>query len=229
MISDYSKQIELIKPHEFKEHIHVIGAGALGSWIVFILLKMGFENIHVYDFDTIEEHNIPNQLFSEYHIGTSKVEALDAIYKGWFADQDNLRLTIHNEKLTPYSKPLSGVIFSAVDSMATRRELYENLFKYNTRTPLWVEGRLSIYGAYIYTIESANFSQYDKYELTLYDDENTETSACGVSQTALPSAINAASMMVMQMIQWHNDGKVDNNQIEYSIPWLVSINKNWSD
>lgn len=59
MITDFSKQTELIKVHEFNEKINVIGCGAGGSWLTFFLLKMGFNNIHVYDYDVIEEHNLP--------------------------------------------------------------------------------------------------------------------------------------------------------------------------
>lgn len=229
MITDYSKQMELIKPYEFTHQINIIGAGALGSWIAFILLKMGFNNIHVYDFDVLEEHNIPNQLYAECQIGDMKIDALETLYSFFFNDEngtDKSRLHIHNEKLTADSFPLQGVVFCAVDTMSSRKEIFENLFKYNAHTPLWLEGRLSIYGAYIYTVEGANFKQYEQYEKTLYSDVETEVSACGVSQTALPSAINCASLMVMQMINWFNKEPVINS-IEYSIPWLVAFTKEW--
>ena len=73
MIEDYRKQMELIEVEKFNKRINVIGCGALGSWLIFYLLKMGFENIHVYDFDEIEEHNIPNQLFKENQIKKKKL------------------------------------------------------------------------------------------------------------------------------------------------------------
>jgi len=69
--------------------------------------------------------------------------------------------------------------------------------------------------------------QDKQYQKKLYKDEETEISACGVSQTALPSAINTASIMVMQMIEWINSKNTILNQIEYSIPWLVNMTKTW--
>ena len=69
MITDYRKQTNLIDVEEVDTPIHVIGCGALGSWLTFFLLKMGFKNITVYDFDKIEEHNLPNQFFMENQIG----------------------------------------------------------------------------------------------------------------------------------------------------------------
>ena len=76
---DYRKQINLIDAEEVNVPINVIGCGALGSWLVLFLLKMGFKNITVYDFDNIEEHNIPNQCFSESQVGMAKVDAMDSL------------------------------------------------------------------------------------------------------------------------------------------------------
>lgn len=227
MITDYSKQMELIKPHEFTKPIHIIGVGALGSWIAFILLKMGFNNINVYDYDIIEEHNIPNQLFKESQIGELKIHALDDLYKEFFNDGTNTRLTVHNQKLGEDYIPMSGVFFCAVDSMKARKEIYDTFIKYNPKAEVWIEGRLSLYGAYVYTVQYGNMEQDKQYQKKLYKDEETEISACGVSQTALPSAINTASIMVMQMIEWINSKNTILNQIEYSIPWLVNMTKTW--
>lgn len=225
MITDYTKQMELIKPHEFTKPIHVIGCGALGSWVAFFLLKMGFGNVHVYDFDTIEEHNLPNQNFEESQIGCLKVEAFASVYNRYFNDEGMERLTIHNEKLDEDGAAmLKGVVFSCVDSMKTRKMLYENAFKYGF-AELWLEGRLGLWGAYKYALaKNADMliEKYKKYEATLYDDTEAEVSACGVSQTALPSAVNCASLMIMDMIRWNN-GELSLWKTEYQIPELIAM------
>ena len=89
---------------------------------------------------------------------------------------------------------------------------------------LFIEARLSIWGAYVYTLTQN--TAFEKYEETLYDDEEAEVSPCGVSQTALPSAVNAASIMIMQMIQWLN-GEEPESKLEYSIPWLEKMSGYW--
>ena len=61
-----------------------------------------------------------------------------------------------------------------------------------------------------------------KYENTLYADSEAEVSACGVSQTGLPAAVNCASMMIMQLIRWHRE-ESPLHKIEYSIPELISM------
>lgn len=217
MITDYTKQMELIKPHEVDTRINVIGCGALGSWIVFFLLKMGFDQIHVYDFDIIEEHNLPNQMFAEEHIGAHKVSAMQLTYFKYFEDDED-RLFVHNTKITEDNCNLPGLTLCCVDSMASRKELYENMYKMGI-SDLWIEGRIGIFGAYIYTLSDKSKEVLDKYEETLYSDSEAEVSACGVSQTALPSAVNCASIMIMQLIEYLN-GQKPLNKIEYSIPWL---------
>ena len=63
MQNDFSRQINVLDPSEFKTPIHIIGAGATGSWVAFSLAKMGITNINVYDFDEGGMHNLPNQMF----------------------------------------------------------------------------------------------------------------------------------------------------------------------
>ena len=227
MITDYSKQSELLDVSKVDVPIHVIGCGALGSWLVFFLLKMGFTNIHVYDYDTVEEHNIPNQLFMESQIGSMKVHSVHHIYEAFFREnKDQPRLIIHRQKITEDSPQMQGYIFCAVDSMKFRKELFSRMYEFNPRADFWCEGRLGLYGAYIYTLDQKRMSQFAKYMETMYDDVEAEVSTCGVSQTALPSAVNCATIMIMQMINSLQREEVD-NVIEYSIPWMVSITKKW--
>ncbi len=61
-----------------KEDVHTVvgGAGGIGSWLTLLLSRAGFKPI-VFDFDTLEEHNLGGQFFSKRQIGKTKVEALE--------------------------------------------------------------------------------------------------------------------------------------------------------
>ena len=226
MITDYRKQSELIDAQEFDKPIHVIGAGALGSWVAFILLKMGFKDMNVYDFDEVEEHNIPNQLYREKDIGKKKHDAMWYLYQEFFNDGDNNRLTTYNKRITKASaKSLSGIVLCCVDSMQGRKMIYEGCFK-EGNAELFIEGRIGLFGAFVYTLHDKSDEEFNKYRETLYADEEAEVSACGVSQTALPSAINCASMMVMQMISLYRGNKIS-NMIQYQIPDLLCFKEEW--
>lgn len=225
MIEDYRKQMELIEVEKFNKRINVIGCGALGSWLTFFLLKMGFKNIHVYDFDEIEEHNIPNQLFKENQIKKNKTSAIDEIYKEFFTEDED-RLKIHNIKITDENaSSIPGITFCCVDSMTSRKNIYENCYKYG-QAELWIEGRIGIFGGYIYTLNKKDSLLYEEYEKTLYADEEAEVSACGISQTALPAAVNVASDMLMQMISWYRGNDVWNS-IQYQIPDFLCFKNRW--
>lgn len=109
--------------------------------------------------------------------------------------------------------------------MDTRRKLYEACFK-EGQAELWIEGRIGLFGSYIYTLTERNEKHFEKYEETLYADEEAEVSACGISQTALPSAVNCASNMLMQMISYTRGNDVY-NEILYQMPEMLSISKRW--
>lgn len=218
MILDYKKQINLINVMEVNTPIHVIGCGALGSWIVFFLNKMGFDNVTYYDFDVVEEHNLPNQLFREADIRRSKVYAIDDILKA-FNYGDSRDYNPMNTRLGRKDvKEMEGIIFSAVDSMRTRELIYKG-FRENDKLEMFLDGRLSIYGYYTYAVTKD--SEF-KYEDTLYSDEEAEVSACGVSQTALPSAVMCASTMIMNMIEYLN-GNPPEESIMISVPWMDKV------
>ena len=227
MITDFTKQVELIEVEKFEIPIHVVGVGSLGSWVTHFLLKMGFKNITIWDFDTIEEHNLPNQFYREKDIGKSKVDATGQLYLEFFTDEEYRIKTNHIKLTEQNANALEGIVFMCVDSMAVRKELYEMAVKYGQKNiQMWIEARLSIFGAYMYTITKRNTDVFNEYEKTLYDDEEAEVSVCGVSQTALPSATNTASMMVMQMISWWRGNDVY-NKIEWSIPDLTVFKERW--
>jgi tRNA A37 threonylcarbamoyladenosine dehydratase len=60
---DVRRHAELFDPHTFNTPVTIIGAGATGSWLAIALAKLGIDNISIWDFDKVEEHNIPNQAF----------------------------------------------------------------------------------------------------------------------------------------------------------------------
>ena len=222
MVTDYSKQVNLIDVDTFDKRINIIGCGATGSWLTFFLLKMGFKNIHVYDYDDVEEHNLPNQMFMENHITLPKVDSIRNIYREFF-NNDEERLTVHNIKITAENaSSLTGVVFCCVDDMDARKYIYEMCFKYGM-AEYYSESRISIYGAYLYSL-SKDSSKEDRqwYESRFYGNEDAEVSHCGVSQTALPAAVNVVTVMIMNMIGWFTESRF-NKRIEYSIPDMIAF------
>lgn len=60
--------------------IILLGVGGVGSFCLDCLIRSGVNDITIVDFDTYDETNMNRQLWSEHHVGESKVHALKTHY-----------------------------------------------------------------------------------------------------------------------------------------------------
>lgn len=201
---DISRHKELFNPENFTTPVHIIGAGATGSWLALALAKLGLSNINVWDFDIIEEHNVANQAFSYLDVNKTKVNALQALIN----NQTKTIINIKNEKFT--NQHISGIVFLMVDSMETRKSIWENAIKMKPAISLLIEPRMGLDVARIYNVEPCNLSHIKEYENTYYTDEVAEVSACGNSMTVISSAMSIASWCTRQLINFDNNIQLDN-------------------
>ena len=72
----FDRQLDIVLPEKLCFPITVIGAGAIGSAVVVTLAKMGCSDITVWDMDTLEDVNVPNQICKLSMVGKPKTEAL---------------------------------------------------------------------------------------------------------------------------------------------------------
>lgn len=214
-----SRHMELFDPDKFDLPVTIIGAGATGSWLALSLAKLGITDITVYDFDVVEEHNIPNQAFRVNYdvddgsgytfertsdIGKSKVDALSELI--W--ESTGTSIKTKNEKFV--NQRLSGIVFLMVDSMAARKEIWENSIKFKTQVKLLVEPRMGLDVGRVYNVDPMNMNQIKKYEDTYYSDDVAEVSACGASMTVISSALGITSWCTRQLINFYNKEELDN-------------------
>lgn len=203
----YMRHESVFNPEKFgKARVDVVGAGATGSKVVLELAKLGCKNIHVWDFDKIEVHNIPNQLYGLDHVGELKVDALhDLVY--YLAD---VEITVHAEKFVGTEENVGEVIFILTDTMASRKEIWANI-KDRISVRLVVETRMGTAEGRVYAVEPHDI--HEEYEGTLYDDDVAEVSSCGTSITVGPSATVLAGLAVWAMIEWRGGEKPPNESI----------------
>ena len=231
--NDYSRQVNIFKPEEFKTPIHIIGAGATGSWVAFSLAKMGVENITIYDFDEVGMHNLPNQMFGIREIDRNKAFAIRNIIK----QMTGISIKARNTKLEG-GEPLQGIVFVLTDTMKSRKDIFNRSIKNNPNINLMIETRMDLRGGRIYVIDPKNREQIKQYEETLYSDEETEVSACGVSQTVLPSALAITSNAIWKMLNYINNEPFPNetildfsNDIVFTTDFIKNdeeINEKWT-
>ena len=120
----FKGQIDAIDPEKLAaKKFLIIGAGAIGSAFVTYLAKMGARNITVMDDDTVENHNISNQMYPEYAVNSSKVDALAdvcRIFAGLDITIQNIRFSV--EAIFPSAK--YDYIVSCVDSIEARKDIW---------------------------------------------------------------------------------------------------------
>lgn len=214
---DLRRHVELFDPEEFTTPITILGAGATGSFVAYQLAKLGIEDITVYDFDKIEPHNIPNQLFGINDVGEMKVDALrERIYR-----DTGIGIKVVADKFT--TQRLSGVVIMQVDSMKERGRIFNQHIYLKPNVKLMVESRMGLDMGRVYNINPIDLKSSKRYQESLYGDEDSEVSACGASMTVITSAINIASMVVRQVINWHNKEELDSEiMIDYIYNQIVS-------
>ncbi len=171
-VLDFWRQLDLISPSDLEDlKVTVIGVGGIGSPTVLALAKMGVSQITVYDDDLVELHNIPNQLYRLSDLGKTKVEALsDAV-----VDYAGVNLVTKAELFE--NQQLSGVVISGVDSMTTRKSIWEEV-RNNPSVQIYMEARMGAEVCRIHSVRPTDPSDIEWYESTLYSDEDASNLPC---------------------------------------------------
>lgn len=191
-----SRHQSYFNPINIVDTIHIIGVGAVGSHVANFLTRLGIRKIHLWDFDNVDEHNIPNQLFTYKDIGQPKKVALKEYLEKINPD---IQIILHDKYV---KQQLQGYIFCCVDHIDTRLTLYtENEFNVNIKAIF--DTRIGLGDGQVF---SANWSDADDIAnliaVSSFPKEEVEvpTSACGTRLTVLPTVVVTASNAVANFI-----------------------------
>lgn len=202
---DTRRHMDIFNPYDFgNTAVTVIGAGATGSWLVLELAKLGIQNITVWDFDVVEEHNIPNQIFGLQHVGLPKVVALQEI----ILDYTGLEIKVKNERFE--SGRLRDYVFLMVDSMTGRKEIFDSSIRGKSAIKLMIEPRMGLNEARIYNVNPMSLTHQKQWDAAWYPDDEAEVSACGTSQAVITTALLTASFTARQLINHVNEVELSN-------------------
>ena len=170
----FFKQSKLYNPHKHKPKIHVYGAGSIGSHVVIGLAKIGITDITVYDFDIVEESNIPAQFFAKRQaetkmFKTESIQYLTEYMTGIQIKTENIKI---DEKFQPQIS-IDTIHILAFDNVEARRIIAEKIKDY----PVYlIDGRIGGYNYEKYCLQATS-PAYETYLKTL-DGEFTELE-CG--------------------------------------------------
>jgi adenylyltransferase/sulfurtransferase len=117
--------------------VAVVGAGALGSWEVYFLHKLGVGRIVVIDRDFVDDGDLPRTVYTTEDVGKPKVEVL----------KERFGVVGHFEDLNPGTVSLldeADLIIDGTDNIYTRQVINDYAVKNNK--PWIYVGVLSTYG-----------------------------------------------------------------------------------
>jgi len=137
-MTDYRRQTALFNPAEHKErHVTIVGLGNIGSHTAQAMARMGVKNFTLYDFDTVEEHNLASQAYTVSDLGVLKTTATSLAIT---ALQPGAVVQIVDAAFTG-KENVTDILIIAVDSMVARKEIQEQL-NVDGKNPFVIDGRM---------------------------------------------------------------------------------------
>lgn len=207
-----TRQSDLIKDEQRNKSITIVGAGAIGSFTALALAKMGFTNITVYDFDTVEPENMNCQFFPTFAIGQPKATALQQMIQTFTGAE----ITVHNRAVTEDDVITGDYLICAVDSMEVRTMLFEDCWS----TKWLIDPRMGAeYASMRVLNQDFPQSDHDAYNKSLYSDDEAVQERCTAKATMYTVLLIAG-----QIAKAVKDTATDNDFVE-SLEWNIEHNQ----
>lgn len=208
-VLNLAKSYDFFRPEDCKERIHIIGCGSVGSTAAELLARFGLTKITLYDFDTVEPHNLANQMFRQEHIGMTKVEALAGMLTEINPEiSDGLKIAGDGYK----DQRLSGYVFLCVDNIELRREIAV-ANKDNPYIKVMFDFRTRSTDAQHYAADWSDMKMVDDFLRSMdftHEEAAAETpvSACNVTLSVAPTVRMICALGVANFINFAKGGEL---------------------
>lgn len=189
----YLRQREIVPPERLATcKATVVGVGAIGRQVALQLAAMGVPWLQLVDPDIVEPVNLACQGYLENDLGRTKVSATADM-----CQQINHALAVQ-EIANRFHRSLGvgNVLFCCVDSIATRRLIWEAV---RDRIDFWADGRMS--AEVLRILVAADGASRRRYPSTLFSPERAFTGSCTAKSTIFCANI-AAGLMVAQFAKF---------------------------
>ena len=185
------------------------GAGGISSWAALLLCRSNRHNIYMYDFDLIEDHNLAGQFFKEKQIGETKTLATANNVREFCPDS-----SISLEGIYDKDSMACPIMIAGFDNMLARRLMYDNWKKQEDRE-LFIDPRLAAENYQVYYVQKG---QEERYEKTLFTDDEVEADTCTLKATS-----HFAVMVAGKIVQGLNAYLANKEAKEevYVLPFFV--------
>lgn len=181
-------------PLLFKKDIMLLGQGGIGSWVGFLLARIGV-NLYTFDHDTYEAHNMTGQMVRTQDVGKKKTAAMKDIINEFSPDC----LIETNDKYLK-SSMTNNIVICGFDNMEARKISFENwkagIDPENPHDYFFQDGRLNVEQYQIFNICGNRPDLIKFYETQyLFDDSKVPEAECTFKQTSHSAAMIAGHMV----------------------------------
>ncbi len=167
--------------------VTLVGAGSIGSVTALWLGKMGIQDIRVFDDDTVEDHNWSNQMFRASDIGKPKGQALFDVMREFGMQTPIVLLERYVDR------PLSEVVISAVDSMASRKVIWKAV-RQQSEVHLYLDARMGLETLIVHAVRPQIREDRVRYSQSLCSDSEALQEPC-TARTICYTPLMAASVI----------------------------------
>lgn len=182
------RQLDILPPDKWaNQGVTVIGAGGIGSPTALLLAKMGCQQLNMFDFDKVEFHNLPNQMYPLWIDSTTgdETESTDTVGLNKAFALSNLLLqfsdnvTVGFEPVEYKDQPLLPIVIGAVDSMRARQTILAQAIAQSETVKLYIDGRIGGQVSMVYSIDPSNPEQVAWYiKEAMFKDEDAVELPC---------------------------------------------------
>lgn len=193
---EFTRQDRIYMPIIQRGKVHIFGCGSTGSFISLNLAKMGVKNIIVYDFDKIEEANIPNQFYRLKDVSQKKTEALGEMIEDFSGEKIKKVDGLIDDK-TELELGLFDTIILCFDNIEARKIIFDKIEGYPVHL---IDTRMGGEGYQVYTLDMSSNKDTEFYKELI--EGKTMEAPCGQKSIIYTiSSISAEVCNIYKKIQ----------------------------
>lgn len=170
----------------------IVGVGGIGSVTALALTKLGIRDIVLVDFDKVELHNIPNQMFPLEAVGEFKTRALAQELVRW---DEGVQV---NYSIDKWVGEVGTIMILALDSLITRREIVERL-ELLPQVRYIIDPRLGGQFFRVITVETSNSADMRYYKKQLEGDDSANEDVECTARAVIDVAFLVAGVITRQV------------------------------
>lgn len=209
LASPYSRHLGIFDPHKYNLSATIIGCGAVGSFVAVGMAKMGIIDQTLFDMDTTELENLPVQLHVRSKLGENKAIATKSMIEDMCPE--DMQVTTM-DKWTALDHVKSDIVVSAVDSLHTRKVIWEAV-KLDPSCKLLLDARIGGQMMKIYAINPTDLKDIKLYDASFPKDNMDGVELECTVRGVLDVSMISAGLLIRSMRRFIVSGKKESYRI----------------